>query len=67
MASELTLRYPRSYSETNKDTCYPGIQQDDGYAEYVMLKSEAVARVPDKLDVAEASPMLCAGATTFSG
>lgn len=44
-----------------------GVSVDGGYAEYVLLREEATARVPEKLDVAEAAPLLCAGVTVFNG
>ncbi|KAI5475316.1 GroES-like protein [Pseudohyphozyma bogoriensis] len=51
-------------------TCYNeninGIISDGGYAEYVTLREEAVLSVPEDIDPAEASPMLCAGVTTFN-
>ncbi|KAI0906835.1 alcohol dehydrogenase [Ustulina deusta] len=43
-----------------------GISFDGGYAEYVLLRAEAVVRVPKDLDPAEAAPLLCAGVTTFN-
>ncbi|OBZ78159.1 Alcohol dehydrogenase [Grifola frondosa] len=43
-----------------------GIFTDGGYAEYVTLRSEACANIPDDLDPAEAAPLLCAGITTFN-
>jgi D-arabinose 1-dehydrogenase-like Zn-dependent alcohol dehydrogenase len=43
-----------------------GITHDGGYAEYVVVPSESVARMPDKLDPLEAGPLLCAGVTTFN-
>ncbi|KAF9059115.1 GroES-like protein [Rhodocollybia butyracea] len=43
-----------------------GVTQDGGYAEYVILRTEAVLLVPDSLDPAEAAPLLCAGITTFN-
>jgi D-arabinose 1-dehydrogenase-like Zn-dependent alcohol dehydrogenase len=43
-----------------------GITFDGGYAEYVVVPQEAVARIPDKLDSVEAAPLLCAGITTFN-
>lgn len=44
----------------------PGIARDGGYAEYVDLRGEAVASIPEGLDSAVAAPLLCAGVTTFS-
>ncbi|KAF4976548.1 hypothetical protein FZEAL_6804 [Fusarium zealandicum] len=44
-----------------------GVSQDGGFAEYVLLRAEAVVRVPKELDPAEAAPLLCAGVTVFNG
>jgi alcohol dehydrogenase, propanol-preferring len=43
-----------------------GISFDGGYAEYLAVPMEAVARIPDTLEPAEAGPLLCAGLTTFN-
>lgn len=43
-----------------------GISFDGGYAEYVVAPHEAVARIPDGLDAADAGPLLCAGVTTYN-
>ncbi|KFZ17631.1 hypothetical protein V502_04504 [Pseudogymnoascus sp. VKM F-4520 (FW-2644)] len=43
-----------------------GITTDGGYAEYVLLRSEAVVRVPMDADPAEYAPLLCAGVTVFN-
>ena len=43
-----------------------GISYDGGYAEYVVVPHEAVARLPEKLDATEAAPLLCAGVTTYN-
>jgi D-arabinose 1-dehydrogenase-like Zn-dependent alcohol dehydrogenase len=43
-----------------------GISFDGGYAEYVVVPSAAVARMPEGLDPAEAAPLLCAGITTYN-
>ncbi|MDP9002587.1 MAG: alcohol dehydrogenase [Myxococcota bacterium] len=43
-----------------------GISYDGGYAEYVVVPSEAVARMPGALNAVEAAPLLCAGITTFN-
>jgi propanol-preferring alcohol dehydrogenase len=43
-----------------------GISYDGGYAEYVVVPSEAVASIPEKLSAAEAGPLLCAGVTTYN-
>lgn len=43
-----------------------GVTRDGGYAEYVILRTEAVVRVPTDVDPAEYSPILCAGVTVFN-
>lgn len=44
-----------------------GVTMDGGYAEYVLLRSEALARVPKEMEPAEVAPLLCAGITVFNG
>ncbi|PCH39054.1 GroES-like protein [Wolfiporia cocos MD-104 SS10] len=43
-----------------------GIGRDGGYAEYVTVRTEAVASIPNDIDPAEAAPLLCAGLTVFN-
>lgn len=43
-----------------------GISHDGGYAEYVVVPHEAVARIPEGLSAIDAGPLLCAGVTTFN-
>jgi propanol-preferring alcohol dehydrogenase len=43
-----------------------GISYDGGYAEYVVVPREAVARIPEKLEATDAAPLLCAGITTYN-
>ncbi|MCU1284983.1 MAG: Zinc-containing alcohol dehydrogenase superfamily [Acidobacteriales bacterium] len=43
-----------------------GISFDGGYQEYMIAPVEALARMPESLDVAEAAPLMCAGITTFN-
>jgi len=43
-----------------------GISYDGGYAEYVVVPHEAVARIPDSLAATDAGPLLCAGVTTYN-
>jgi D-arabinose 1-dehydrogenase-like Zn-dependent alcohol dehydrogenase len=43
-----------------------GVTHDGGYAEYVAVPAEAVARIPDSLSATEAGPLLCAGITTYN-
>ncbi len=44
-----------------------GVTFDGGYAEYVLLREEAVVRLPSDADPAEVAPLLCAGVTVFNG
>ena len=44
----------------------PGITYDGGYAEFVSVPIEALARVPADLASEEAGPLMCAGVTTFN-
>jgi D-arabinose 1-dehydrogenase-like Zn-dependent alcohol dehydrogenase len=43
-----------------------GVSYDGGYAEFMVAPVEAVAQMPESLDVAEAAPLMCAGITTFN-
>jgi D-arabinose 1-dehydrogenase-like Zn-dependent alcohol dehydrogenase len=43
-----------------------GFNEDGGYAQYMIARSEAVAAIPDALSPVEAAPILCAGITTFN-
>jgi D-arabinose 1-dehydrogenase-like Zn-dependent alcohol dehydrogenase len=43
-----------------------GISYDGGYQEFMIAPMEAVARMPESLDAAEAAPLMCAGVTTFN-
>ena len=45
----------------------PGVTADGGYAEYVLVRANAMASMPDDLADEEAGPLLCAGITTFNG
>src|SRR3984885_12002996 len=47
-------------------TAITGITSDGGYAEYMIARAEAVARVPDELSPVEAAALVCAGVTTFN-
>lgn len=44
-----------------------GYSKDGGFAEYVLLRAEATARVPKEMDPADVAPLLCAGVTVFNG
>ncbi|KAH9213462.1 putative alcohol dehydrogenase [Leptodontidium sp. 2 PMI_412] len=43
-----------------------GVTKDGGYAEYVLLRQEAVVNVPKDVDPVEYAPILCAGITVFN-
>jgi D-arabinose 1-dehydrogenase-like Zn-dependent alcohol dehydrogenase len=44
----------------------PGITYDGGYADYMIAPAEALALIPEDLSAVEASPLMCAGITTFN-
>lgn len=44
----------------------PGIVYDGGYAEFMITPAQGLAAIPDALSFEEASPLLCAGITTFN-
>ena len=43
-----------------------GVSYDGGYQEFMVAPAEALARMPESLDAAEAAPLMCAGLTTFN-
>src|SRR6516162_2720704 len=43
-----------------------GLSYDGGYQEFMIAPVEALARMPESLDAAEAAPLMCAGVTTFN-
>jgi D-arabinose 1-dehydrogenase-like Zn-dependent alcohol dehydrogenase len=43
-----------------------GVTKDGGYSEYVLLRTEAVVKVPTDVDPVEYAPILCAGITVFN-
>jgi D-arabinose 1-dehydrogenase-like Zn-dependent alcohol dehydrogenase len=49
-----------------KNEAINGVTRDGGYGEYVILRTEAVVRVPKDVDPAEYAPILCAGITVFN-
>ena len=51
---------------TCKNEQITGVTRDGGYAKYMIARHEAVARMPEGFDAAEAGPLLCAGITTFN-
>jgi D-arabinose 1-dehydrogenase-like Zn-dependent alcohol dehydrogenase len=44
----------------------PGISYDGGYAEFVCVPANVMARIPDGLTPEQAAPLMCAGITTFN-
>jgi D-arabinose 1-dehydrogenase-like Zn-dependent alcohol dehydrogenase len=48
------------------ETRITGLTYDGGYADYMVARSEALARVPETLSAEEAAPLMCAGITTFN-
>src|SRR5439155_2850384 len=48
----------------NSKVC--GMSYDGGYQEFMVAPIEALARMPESLDAAEAAPLMCAGITTFN-
>jgi D-arabinose 1-dehydrogenase-like Zn-dependent alcohol dehydrogenase len=49
-----------------EDSWITGLSVDGGYAEYMVARASALVSIPDDLSSADAAPLLCAGATTFS-
>ena len=47
-------------------TTVTGLSRDGGWAESMIAPASAVARIPDGLASADASPLMCAGLTTFN-
>src|SRR5262245_49358320 len=47
-------------------TAITDITYDGGYAEYMIARAEALARLPDELTAVDAAPLMCAGVTTFN-
>jgi D-arabinose 1-dehydrogenase-like Zn-dependent alcohol dehydrogenase len=48
------------------ETRITGVTYDGGYADYMIARAEALARVPETLSPEEAAPLMCAGVTTFN-
>lgn len=44
-----------------------GVSRDGGYAEYVLLRSEAAVRLPADADAVQIAPLMCAGVTVHNG
>ncbi|TAI53308.1 putative formaldehyde dehydrogenase AdhA [Bacillus paralicheniformis] len=45
---------------------YDGQPTYGGYSQYIVVKDDFVVRIPDSLNLDAASPLLCAGITTYS-
>ena len=45
---------------------HDGSTTQGGYSDHIVVRQEFVCRVPDKLDMSRAAPLLCAGITTYS-
>ncbi|KAL2021758.1 hypothetical protein VTK56DRAFT_6701 [Thermocarpiscus australiensis] len=43
-----------------------GVTKPGGYAEYVIIRSEAAVSIPEGVDAAKYAPFLCAGVTCFN-
>lgn len=43
-----------------------GVSYDGGYAEYAVIRQEAVVRLPEGIDAVSVGPLLCAGVTTYN-
>jgi propanol-preferring alcohol dehydrogenase len=46
---------------------FTGITKDGGYQQFMLAVADYVAPLPDRVDFADAAPLMCAGLTTFSG
>jgi D-arabinose 1-dehydrogenase-like Zn-dependent alcohol dehydrogenase len=51
---------------TCRNMLISGVLIDGGYADYVVVPSSALARMPEELSATDAGPLLCAGITTFN-
>lgn len=49
------------------DMGIPGITFDGGYADYVLVRANALAAIPDGMSAEQAAPLMCAGVTTYNG
>jgi alcohol dehydrogenase len=47
-------------------TYVTGMTSDGGYADYMVARAEALARMPEELSPVEAAPLMCAGVTTYN-
>lgn len=49
-----------------KNATVNGVFRDGGFAEYVLLRHEAVVQIGKDVDPASMAPQLCAGVTVFN-
>jgi D-arabinose 1-dehydrogenase-like Zn-dependent alcohol dehydrogenase len=56
----------RGYFQICANEAINGVTIDGGYAEYALLRTEALARVPKGVDPVAYCPILCAGVTTYN-
>ncbi|MEV4601102.1 alcohol dehydrogenase catalytic domain-containing protein [Amycolatopsis sp. NPDC049253] len=64
---DFTCEYCRRGDFVNcENRTITGTSFDGGYAEYMVAPEDAVARIPEGLTFAEASPLMCAGITAFN-
>src|SRR5437660_1224541 len=56
----------RGYLINCQNKPIPGVTADGGYADYLVCRAAALARVPDELPPEDAAPLMCAGVTTFN-
>lgn len=49
-----------------KNAVVNGVTKNGGYAEYLILRTEAAVKVPKDVDPVEYAPILCAGVTVFN-
>jgi D-arabinose 1-dehydrogenase-like Zn-dependent alcohol dehydrogenase len=49
-----------------RNTRVTGLSSDGGYAEYMIARSEALARLADGVIATDTAPLLCAGLTTYN-
>jgi uncharacterized zinc-type alcohol dehydrogenase-like protein len=60
------------YCEEGATWTYNGLDRHDGlptyggYSERIVVSQKFIVRIPEKLDVTSAAPLLCAGITTYS-
>jgi uncharacterized zinc-type alcohol dehydrogenase-like protein len=56
----------KGYTNTQNGIDKDGNRVDGGYAESIVVDEDYVVRIPDSLPMAEAAPLMCAGATMWS-